>query len=736
MKRSRKCIALAVAAAMVIPGVAPGTDANAKAKKPKLSKNSVKVEEGAKKKVTVKNAKGFKLTVKSKKKSVATATKKGNSAFVVTGVKKGKTKVICTVQKGKKKYSLNCKVTVKEKKNNTAIPVTTQGTNPTQAATQIPAGPQGTSAVTPTTAPTPEPTIGPFPKTDNNTIVPYGYADTKTFVSMGAVEEITYKSSTTGTDRKVTVQLPADYSTEKKYPVLYLLHGGTDTQDAWKNMSSENIIANLIAFKQANDMIVVMPNVRVAADDGAVSDGMTQDNIAAFEKFIDDFKNDLKPAIEAKYSVAKGRCNTAVCGYDLGGRIALCIGASMADDVAYTGAIAPTYGVIPNDIGGSYFGDAEFALPKKYSDQSFLMILKGTGDDVVGNVPDTYKKTLTDNKTDCLFLEIEGKHDEDLFKAGLYNFARRVFKRGTDNEGITRDNVLKVPTEHEPQFAPAHQGRIETIEYDTFTYDEGNSVPMKKKANVFLPYDYDPDKKYNVFYLMHGGGENMDTWIKGDKESNPNGYGDYTHNQNMINYMFQEGLCEPCIIVNPTFYRPDDAPQPANAVDLTVIFQYELRNDLIPAVESRYSTYANGDTSIESLKASRMHRGFAGLSMGSATTYESAFYGNYDLFAWFAPYSGMFTGEDQYDEEVERFNKVISDGEKNGMPLGYFYCGNGTDDMAMPAQYACMERALVRSDILKPGRNFDFIMIPGGEHNMWSWHIHLYNTLRIFFTKE
>ena len=154
------------------------------------------------------------------------------------------------------------------------------------------------------------------------------------------------------------------------------------------------------------------------------------------------------------------------------------------------------------------------------------------------------------------------------------------------------------------------------------------------------------------------------------------------------------------------------------------------------AVEAKYSTYAGGDVSEESLKASRMHRGFAGLSMGSNTTYQSAFYGNYDLFAWFAPYSGYFSTADGNDAEADKFNKVIEEGEANGMPLGYVYCGNGSDDFALPDQLEIMEKALIRSKKLVPGRNFDFVMIPGGIHDMNQWHIHLYNTLQIFFTKE
>lgn len=710
MKFTRKCTGLLLATALVAQVAMPGAQVEAKkAAKPVLSTKTVKVKEKAKKKVTVKKAKGYKLTVKSKNKKIATVSKQGKTAFVVKGVKAGKTKVICTAKKKKKKVTLTCTVKVEKGSRNVIQPTASpMATNNNAAVT---ATPNPTSTPEPTA--TPVPTVGPFPETDQYSYVPYEFADASENVETGTIEEITYTSKTTNKTHKVLVQLPANYSQDKQYPVLYLFHGENDTEGIWKNMATDRIIDNAIAFKAAKEMIVVMPNISGDKD----------------EDIMKDFVDALKPKVEAKYSAAKERHNIAVAGYGLGGRIALNIGLSLPEQAAYTGAFAPVEGLLPSGGADGYFNNSSFRIDEKYKDYTFLMIQKGTSDDVAGEAPDSYHKALTDNGSECLYLEMEGAHDQELFKAGLYNFARRIFKRGTQDESIVNGFVTKVPDSATKP--TTHRGKIEKIEYDTETYDPDNPQKIHKWANVYLPYDYDPEKKYNVLYLMHGGGENADTWIKGD-----NIYGDYTHNRDMLNRLFEEGYCEPCIIVNPTFYRPEGVSNPKNLMDLTILFQHELRNDLIPAVEAKYSTYAGGDVSIESLKASRMHRGFAGLSMGSNTTYHSAFFGNYDLFAWYAPYSGYFGTENGNDADADRFNKIIEEGEANGMPLGYIYCGNGSDDFALSGQLDLMQKALVRSDILVPGRNFDFVIIPGGIHDMNQWHIHFYNTLKIFFTKE
>jgi len=83
-------------------------------------------------------------------------------------------------------------------------------------------------------------------------------------VPHGTVEQVWYPSPTLHMDqRRMYVYLPPDYksSPNKKYPVLYLLHGAGGDEDAWVTMGRANIIMdNLISAGKAEPMIVVMPN--------------------------------------------------------------------------------------------------------------------------------------------------------------------------------------------------------------------------------------------------------------------------------------------------------------------------------------------------------------------------------------------------------------------------------------------------------------------------------------------
>jgi enterochelin esterase-like enzyme len=82
-------------------------------------------------------------------------------------------------------------------------------------------------------------------------------------VPHGAVTAIWYPSPILKEkERRMYVYTPPDYYTSNaKYPVLYLLHGGGGDEDAWVTMGRANIILdNLIAQGKAKPMLVVMPN--------------------------------------------------------------------------------------------------------------------------------------------------------------------------------------------------------------------------------------------------------------------------------------------------------------------------------------------------------------------------------------------------------------------------------------------------------------------------------------------
>lgn len=262
-------------------------------------------------------------------------------------------------------------------------------------------------------------------------------------------------------------------------------------------------------------------------------------------------------------------------------------------------------------------------------------------------------------------------------------------------------------------------GTVERFEYDTFTYDEEN-LSQHKGAWVYLPYGYDSSKSYNVLYLLHGGGVNEDWWFK-----------TFPDTVTILDNMIDTAVCEPCIIVAPTYYHTVGSND--NAEFITENFHIELRKDLIPAIEKKYSTFARGNVSEENLIATRDHRAIAGLSLGSMTTYRAGFYNNYDLFAWYGPFSGCCGPKGNHDVEVKRIQETLENGYKKELPVKYMFCCNGDQDIAFAEHMDIMTRALEICPQLKEKENYDFYLIPGGVHDMKAWKLDLYHALQIFF---
>ncbi len=262
--------------------------------------------------------------------------------------------------------------------------------------------------------------------------VPDGFDQPVQGRKYGKVETISYDSTTTEATRKASVLLPAEYDDKKIYPVLYLLHGIGGDHREWLEGTPQYVIGNLVAEGKARDMIVVMPNVRARKDDRVPEDVYCLANTTAFDNFIHDLRDDLMPYIEEEYPVAEGRENTSVAGLSMGGREALYIGITMADRFGSIGAFCPAFGIFAyEDILSEpgLFTRETLKLPDSYNGKTLLMICTGDRDEVVKENPQMYHEALEENGTEHLYYVTKGGHDFEVWKHGLYQFAKRIFQR-------------------------------------------------------------------------------------------------------------------------------------------------------------------------------------------------------------------------------------------------------------------------------------------------------------------
>lgn len=260
---------------------------------------------------------------------------------------------------------------------------------------------------------------------------PADYAEIKDGVVYGEVKEITYDSKTTGTKRKANVILPAGYSEEKKYPVLYLLHGIGGDHNEWIDGGAATVLYNMMAAGETKELIAVVPNVRTRANDSANPDDIyTMEHFKSFDNFINDLKDDLMPFINANYPVLTDCGNTAIAGLSMGGRETLNIGFRMSETFGYIGAFTPAPGVFAYTNFGvteaGLFTPETFTLPE--GSKNFVMIVEGASDDVVKHHPRSYHEALDKNGVEHVYYITEGGHEFKVWRHGLYNFAKHIFQ--------------------------------------------------------------------------------------------------------------------------------------------------------------------------------------------------------------------------------------------------------------------------------------------------------------------
>ncbi|WP_026994487.1 alpha/beta hydrolase [Flectobacillus major] len=127
-------------------------------------------------------------------------------------------------------------------------------------------------------------------------------------------ENVSVKSKILNADRKFAIYLPADYETsQRSYPVLYLLHGAGDDQTGWVQFGEVQHIADqAIAEGKATPMIIVMPDANTGRR------GYANDPKGEW-RYEDFFFQELMPFVEKTYRIKAEKRFRAVSGLSMGG---------------------------------------------------------------------------------------------------------------------------------------------------------------------------------------------------------------------------------------------------------------------------------------------------------------------------------------------------------------------------------------------------------------------------------
>jgi enterochelin esterase-like enzyme len=252
---------------------------------------------------------------------------------------------------------------------------------------------------------------------------PAGFDKPRAGKLSGRIEVFEYNSAVTGVKRKAVVYLPPNYSADRKYPVLYLLHGIGGNEWEWSGyVHADAIVDNLIVAGKAVPMIVVMPNGRALPDDSVPPPDKTfsPENAEGFAKFERDLLDCLIPAIQAKYAARTNREQRAIAGLSMGGGQSLNFGLRHLDRFAWVAG----FSAAPNTKPG-----AELVPdPAAARQQLKLLYLSCGNQDGLINISQRVHVYLKQHDVPHVWNVDDQPHDRGTWANNLHHFAQRIFQ--------------------------------------------------------------------------------------------------------------------------------------------------------------------------------------------------------------------------------------------------------------------------------------------------------------------
>lgn len=295
-------------------------------------------------------------------------------------------------------------------------------------------------------------------------------------VAHGKVQQLWYPSSFDKDmkQRRLSVYTPAEYAknAQKRYPVLYLLHGTGGDEMAWLDMGRlAQIMDNMIASGKAKPMIVVMPN-GIADLDAAPGQSPYMQGKASHNNMSSwmgrteaAFPKEVMPFIEKNFRTLADKDHRAIAGLSMGGMHTMAISANNPDLFNYVGLFSPQAVTPLTDknirrikrvtnvdskirgfankvaslISGTQtdvteqtldidiYADMENKLQKQFAQSPRLYYIAIGKKDPLLKFVDSFRKKVSAAGGTYLYKETEGGHTWDNWRRYLVDFLPRIF---------------------------------------------------------------------------------------------------------------------------------------------------------------------------------------------------------------------------------------------------------------------------------------------------------------------
>jgi enterochelin esterase family protein len=223
------------------------------------------------------------------------------------------------------------------------------------------------------------------------------------------------------------VYTPPGYNAKRKrgYPVLYLLHGWSDTETGWTEVGRANLIFDsMLDDGKIVPMIVVMPlgygnfDFVTSREDVWHDAARVDENTSLYSQMLE---TEIIPMVTREYNIAPGRENYAIAGLSMGGLESLTIGLNHANQFAWIGGFSSA-------IELEHFDEHMPNLNAKQTNLRLLWVACGTSDEVHIGPSRDFVAWAKAKGLPVTAVETPGQHTWLVWRDNLLHFAPLLFR--------------------------------------------------------------------------------------------------------------------------------------------------------------------------------------------------------------------------------------------------------------------------------------------------------------------
>lgn len=242
-------------------------------------------------------------------------------------------------------------------------------------------------------------------------------------VPHGEIRYNRYFSGVTDSWRRMLVYTPPGYNTDinKRYPVLYILHGGGEDERGWADQGfTDRILDNLIAEKKAVPMLIVMM-------DGNVGNGPGQDS---YQRFEAELLTSIIPFVENNYRTKTDADSRALAGLSMGGLQTLAAGIPHTDKFHFLGIFSSGwFADRPMEATTRNYEYMAANANKIKNDLNVFFFAVGGEEDGAHVNTEDMKKRLDGWGIPYSYYSHPGGHTWPVWRHNLFRFAQELFQQ-------------------------------------------------------------------------------------------------------------------------------------------------------------------------------------------------------------------------------------------------------------------------------------------------------------------